>query len=204
MWWYRHKQIQQTTAKKYKTRHDWVGRGSTENCARDWNLTIIANDTCRNQNPFRKKRRINFLGFWDTNKSPNSNQKTSPSHCQKKKSVAKEKLPQNWLCRPSAPQSKNKRLKKEKKDKYLDLARELRKQGNVRVTVILIVNCATGMVPEGLLRRLEELEIGGRTTSTKFERPDYWEKFRRPVETCCRADPNERSSADAGVKTCQE
>ena len=38
----------------------------------------------------------------------------------------------------------------EKRDKYLDLARELRKQLNIRVTVIPIVVGALGTVPKGL------------------------------------------------------
>ena len=38
----------------------------------------------------------------------------------------------------------------QKRDKYLDLARELRKQRNVRMTVIPIVVGALGTVPKGL------------------------------------------------------
>ncbi len=47
----------------------------------------------------------------------------------------------------------------EKRDKFLDLARELRKLWNMRATVIPIVVSAFGTVLEGLERRLEELEI---------------------------------------------
>ena len=49
----------------------------------------------------------------------------------------------------------------EKRDKYLDLARHLRKLWNMNVTVILIIIGALGTIPEGLVRRLEALEIGG-------------------------------------------
>ena len=38
--------------KEYKIRHDWVERGSTSNCARNLNLTILPNDICTNQKPF--------------------------------------------------------------------------------------------------------------------------------------------------------
>ena len=38
----------------------------------------------------------------------------------------------------------------------------MRKLGNIRVTVISIITGTLGMVPYGLDRRLEELEIGGR------------------------------------------
>ena len=45
---------------------------------------------------------------------------------------------------------------------YLDLAGELKKLGNMRVKVIPIVDGVLVMVPKGLLKRLEELEIRGR------------------------------------------
>ena len=50
----------------------------------------------------------------------------------------------------------------EKRDKYLDLARELKKLWNMKVTVIPIVIGALGTIPKGFVRGLEELEIGGR------------------------------------------
>ena len=54
------------------------------------------------------------------------------------------------------------KLKKcEKKDKYLDLARELKKLWNMKVTIIPIVIGAFGTVTKGLLKGLEDLEVGG-------------------------------------------
>ena len=49
-----------------------------------------------------------------------------------------------------------------KKDKYLDLARELKKLWNMKVTIVPIVIGALGTITKGLLRGLEYLEIGGR------------------------------------------
>ena len=49
-----------------------------------------------------------------------------------------------------------------KKDKYLDLARELKKLWNMKVTIIPIVIGAFGTVTKGLLKGLENLEVGGR------------------------------------------
>ena len=50
----------------------------------------------------------------------------------------------------------------EKKDKYLDLARELKKKlWNMKVTVVQIVIGALGTVTKGLLKGLEDLEVGG-------------------------------------------
>ena len=50
----------------------------------------------------------------------------------------------------------------EKKDKYLDLARELKKLWNMQVKIIPIVIGAFGTVTKGLLKGLEDLEVGGR------------------------------------------
>ena len=47
-----------------------------------------------------------------------------------------------------------------KKDKYLDLARELKKLWNMKVTIIPIVIGAFGTVTKGLLKGLEDLEVG--------------------------------------------
>ena len=50
----------------------------------------------------------------------------------------------------------------EKKDKYLDLARELKKLWNMKVTIVPIVISALGTITKGLLKGLEDLEIGER------------------------------------------
>ena len=50
----------------------------------------------------------------------------------------------------------------EKKDKYLDLARELKKLWNMKVTIVPIVISAFGTITKGLLKGLEDLEVGGR------------------------------------------
>ena len=50
----------------------------------------------------------------------------------------------------------------EKKDKYLDLARELKKLWNMKVIIIPIVIGAFGTVTKGLLKGQEDLEVDGR------------------------------------------
>ena len=50
----------------------------------------------------------------------------------------------------------------EKKDKYLDLAREIKKLWNMKVTIVPIVISVLGTVTKGLLKGLEDIEIGGR------------------------------------------
>ena len=48
----------------------------------------------------------------------------------------------------------------EKREKYLDLVRKLKISWSMKVTVILIIIGALGMIHKGLRRLLEELEIG--------------------------------------------
>ena len=50
----------------------------------------------------------------------------------------------------------------EKKDKSLDLARELKKLWNMKVTIVPIVIGALSTITKGLLKGLEDLEVGGR------------------------------------------
>ena len=50
----------------------------------------------------------------------------------------------------------------EKKDKYIDLARELKKLCNMQMTIIPIVIGAFGTVTKGLQKGLEDLQVGRR------------------------------------------
>ena len=101
------------------------------------------------------------MELWHTNESPNLGQKTRPYYNQQQKKKKKKKNLQNCeLCSPGRPQNKLKEC--EKKDKYLDLAREWNKLWNMKVTIIPIVIGAFGTVAKGLLEELEDFEVGGR------------------------------------------
>ena len=50
----------------------------------------------------------------------------------------------------------------EKKDKYLNVVRELKKLWKMRVPIVPIMIGAFGTVTKGLLMGLEDLEVGGR------------------------------------------
>ena len=50
----------------------------------------------------------------------------------------------------------------EKKDKYLDLVRELKTLWNMKVTIVPIVIGAFGTITKGLLKGQEDLEVGRR------------------------------------------
>ena len=99
------------------------------------------------------------MGLWYTNGSPNLCQKTRPYNNQQKKKKKK-------ICKIvdfAVPADHRIKLKEcEKRDKYLNLARELKKLWNMKVTIIPIVIGAFGTVTKGLLNGLEDLEVGGR------------------------------------------
>ena len=86
------------------------------------------------------------VGLWYTNGSPNLGPKTrSYNNQQQKKRICK-------IVDFAAPADHRIKLKEcEKKDKYLDLARELKKLWNMKVTIIPIVIGAFGTVTKGLL-----------------------------------------------------
>ena len=86
------------------------------------------------------------MGLWHTHGSPYLGQKTRPYNNQQKKKKKEKKKNCNKI-----------KLKEcEKRDKYLDLARELKKLWNMKVTVILIAIGAFGTVTKGLLKGLED------------------------------------------------
>ena len=78
---------------------------------------------------------------------------TRPSDSQQKKRTGR-------IVDFDVPADHRVKLKKnEKKDKFLDLARKLKKLWNVKVTVIPIVFGALDIVIKGLVQGLEDLEI---------------------------------------------
>ena len=56
----------------------------------------------------------------------------------------------------------------EKKDKYCDLARELKRLWNMEVTIVPIVIGVFGTITKGLSKGLEYLEFGGRVETIQM------------------------------------
>ena len=101
------------------------------------------------------------MRIWVTNRSPNLGQKTRPFNNQKKKKKKKR------ICKivdfAVSADHREKKLKGcEKKDKYLDLARELKKLWNMKVTIVPIVIGDFYKVTKWLLK-------------VHWRRPEYWE-----------------------------
>ena len=53
----------------------------------------------------------------------------------------------------------------EKRDKYLDLARELKKLWDMKMTMIPTITGALGTVTKGLIQELDDLEVRRRVGS---------------------------------------
>ena len=91
------------------------------------------------------------MGLWHTHGSPNLGQKIRPYNNQQEKKISK-------IVDFAVPADHRIKLKEcEKKDKYLDLTRELRKLWNMKVTVIIIVIGALETIPKRLIKGLGEL-----------------------------------------------
>ena len=72
----------------------------------------------------------------------------------------------------------------EKKDKYLDLARELKKKAwNMKVTIILVVIGAFDTVTKVLWKGLEDLEVRGRMEAIQTTALRTARILRRVLET---------------------
>ena len=86
----------------------------------------------------------------------------------------------------------------EKKDKYLDLARELKKLWNMKVTIVPIVIGALGTITKGLLKGLKDLEVGGRVET--IQTTALIRTARDLRETCYHLNSSEKPSANTDVK----
>ena len=94
----------------------------------------------------------------------------------------------------------------QKKGNYLDLARELKKLWNIKVTVIPVVIGTLSTIPQGSVRRLEEFDFEDEPRSFKllhwWDRLEYREESWRLKEICCHSNPSERPSDNR--KYCKE
>ena len=86
----------------------------------------------------------------------------------------------------------------EKRDMYLDLARELKNLWNMKVTIIPIVIGAFGTVT-----KFWKWATDWRPSKLQhyWKLPEYWEESWRLEETCCHSISSEMPSDVADVKT---
>ena len=143
----------------------------------------------------RKWHSQTAMGLWYTNGWPNLGKKTRPYNNQQQKRRKKTCKIVDF----AVPVDHRIKLKEcEKRDKYLDLARELKKLWNMKVTKIPFVIGAFGTVTKGLLKGLEDLEVGGRVetiqTTALLKQPEYREESWRLEGTCCHLISSETSN----------
>ena len=152
--------------REYKVRHDWVGKViHWEMCKK---FKFDHTNKWYMHNPVTVLENATHKLLWDFNiQTDHLIPARRPNLINKKKKKKKErKKKKKRTCKivdfafPADHRIKLKECKK--KDKYLDLARELKKLWNMQVIIIPIVIGAFGTVTKGLLKRLEDLEVGGR------------------------------------------
>ena len=92
----------------------------------------------------------------------------------------------------------------EKNEEYLDLAKELKKLWNMKLTIVPIVIGALSTITKGLLKSLEDLEVGGRIETIQM-RTLLWTAriLRWDLETwgdCCHSNSSETPWGNTDVK----
>ena len=157
--------------KEYKARHDWVGK------VIDWEMRkkfkIDHTNKWYMHNPAHVLENDTHKLIWDFNIQTDHLipvRRPDLIIINNKKKEKKEK--KKRICKVvdfDVPADHRINLKEsEKKDKYLDLARELKKLWNKKVTIEPIVIGALGTITKGLLKGLEDLEVGGRVETMQM------------------------------------
>ena len=72
----------------------------------------------------------------------------------------------------------------------------------MKVTIVPIVIGAFGTITKGLLKDLEDLEVGGQNDKWEhcWERPEPRDESWRLEETCCHSNSSEKPSANTDAK----
>ena len=136
-----------------------MARWSAGKCARNLNLTILTNGICTTQLLPTKMTYINF-NIQTDHLIPA--RKPDLIIINQKKRICK-------IVDFAVPADHRINLKEcAKKDQYLDLARELKRLWNEKVSILSIVIGAFGTISKGLLKVLEDLEVGGRVETIQM------------------------------------
>ena len=143
--------------RRYKTRHDWVGKMIHWEMCKKFKFDHTNKWYMHNSAPVLEDDTHKLLWDFDIH----TDHLISPRRpdliiIKKKKGICK-------IVDFAVSADHRIKLKEyEKKYKYLGLARELKKLWNMRVTIVPIVIGAFGPITKGLLKGLEDLEVGGR------------------------------------------
>ena len=150
------KQMQQIST-EYKTRNDWVGKVIHWEICQEFKFDYTKKCYMHNPAPVLENNMHTLLWDFDIQTDPLiSARRPDLIIIDKKKRICK-------IVDFVVPASHRIKLKEcEKKDKYLDLDRELTKLKNMKETIVTIVTGAFDTVTKGLLKGLEDLEVCGR------------------------------------------
>ena len=145
--------------REYKARHDWVGKGIHWEMCKKFKFDHTNKWYMHNPAPVLENDSHKLLWDFDIQTDhliPARRPDLIMINKKKKKRTCK-------IVDFTVPADHRIKLKEcEKKDKHLDVARELKKLWNMQVTIIPIVIGAFGTVTKGLLKALEDLDVGGR------------------------------------------
>ena len=123
---------------------------------------MLTNVVCTTEHLPLKMTHTNSYGTLTYKRVPNPGQKTRPYNNQQQQKKKKMCTIVDFAV-PAVIRIKLKEC--EKRDKYLDLDRKCKKLWNRKVTIIPVVVGAFGTVTKGLLKGLEDLEVGGQVES---------------------------------------
>ena len=186
--------------KEYKARHNWVGKGIHWEMCKKFKFDHANKWYIYNPAPVLENDTHKLLWDFDIHTDHLISARRPDLIIINKN---KENLQNCRFCCPAWPQDKTE--SNQKRDKYLDLARKLKKKlWNMKVTIIPIVIGAFGTVTKGLLKAWRIWKLGAEWRSSKqqhsWKRPEYWEESWRFEDTHCYSLSSERPSANADVK----
>ena len=143
--------------KEYKARHDWVGKVIHWEMCKEFKFDHTNKWYMHNPAPILENDTHKLL--WDFSiQTYHLTPARRPDLIiiNKKRRICK-------IVDFAVPADHRINLKKcEKKDKNIDIARELKRLWNMKVTIVPIVIGAFGTITKGLLKGLKDLEVGGR------------------------------------------
>ena len=146
--------------KEYKTRHDWAGEVIHWEVSKKFKFDHAYKWYLHNPESVLENATHKTLGFGDINRLSNLGQTTRPSYRKKKQQQQQQKRT-CWIMDFAVPADHRVKLKKTKKrDKYQDLARELKKE-TMEYESYGETNC-NWCTRYRLAQGLEDLETRGR------------------------------------------
>ena len=152
--------------KEYKTRHEWVGKVNHWEMCKKFKFDYTNKGYMHNPAPVQENDTHKLQLDFDIHKNHLiSTRRPDLMIFNKKKRISK-------IVDFAVPADHGIKLKEcEKRDNYLNLARELKRLWNMKVTIVPIVIGAFGTINEGLLKGQDDLEV-----CERVETIHYWER----------------------------